>query len=61
MPYLPQVLEDFKIMEICSGCSDFIEQNLSCKKKKELYRDYTTNCCKFYHKESKGGNQNNYV
>lgn len=48
MPYLPQIIEDFKIIEICSGCSDFIEQNLACNNKKELYRDYMTNCCKFY-------------
>lgn len=48
MPYLPQFLEDFKIKEICSGCILLIETNLSCNEKKELYRDYITNCCKFY-------------
>ena len=48
MPYLPQILEDFKIKEICSGCSGFIEKDLTCTQKKEVYRDYVTNCCKFY-------------
>lgn len=61
MPYLPQILEDFKIVEICSGCYNFIEQDLACNKKKEWYRDYMTSCCKFYHKESRSGKQNNYV
>ena len=50
MPYLPQILEDFKIIEICSGCVLFTEKDLSCTEKKELYRDYITNCCKFYYK-----------
>lgn len=48
MPYLPQVLEDFKIEEICFGCFNFTEKDLSCIEKKELYRNYITNCCKFY-------------
>ena len=48
MPYLPQFLESSKIKYICSGCVLFVEINLSCTEKKELYRDYTTNCCKFY-------------
>ena len=49
MSYLPQILENFKIEEICSGCFYFIKKDLSCTEKKELYRDYITNCCKFYY------------
>lgn len=48
MTYLPQSIENFKIKEICSGCAGFIEKDLSCSEKKELYRDYITTCCKFY-------------
>ena len=53
MPYLPQILETFKIIEICSGCINFhndsrTEKYLTCNENKELYRDYITNCCKFY-------------
>lgn len=61
MSYLPQILEDFKIIEICSGCFCFIEKDLSCTGKKELYRDYITNCCKFYKSANYGQKQNNYV
>ena len=53
MPYLPQFLEDSKIKYICSGCFCFIEEDLSCTEKKELYRDYVTNCCKFYYVKNK--------
>lgn len=56
MIYPTNTLETFKIMAICSGCINFndkfrTEKYLTCSEKKELYRDYITNCCEFYYRK----------
>lgn len=63
MIYPSNAIETFKIIAICFGCINFndefrIEKYLTCSEKKESYRDYVTDCCKFY-KEGKRRNENN--
>lgn len=58
MIYPTNTLETFKIIEICLDCVNFnnefrTEKYLTCGEKKELYRDYATNCCKFYYNRRK--------
>lgn len=53
MIYPSNTLETFKTMKICSDCINFndtfrTENYLTCNKGKKPYRNFITNCCKFY-------------